>query len=234
MTRFSTHELSQPAYGGAALAAARSARRLTVAQVSRVLKLRRQHIETMEESRWYDLPSGSYGRYFIRSYAEFLGLDPQPLLVHYGEITQTSPTLAAVRPAVVTQKLDRPLTHPLRRLLLASAVAGLLLYLGLAAWHTFLPPELTLVSPAADAATASSSFTVRGLTQPGTKVTINGEAVQVSEQGDFSTLLALTPGLNTITVVAQKAYSRASTLQRQVFFTPAPVGLAPAATPTTP
>jgi cytoskeleton protein RodZ len=225
MSRFSTHVVSELEYGGASLAEARGARRLTIAQVSRTLKLPRQHIETMEESRWYDLPAGSYGRYFIRSYAQFLGLDPAPFLAHYGEVTQTTPEPHHLRPVVSTQKLDRPLTHPLRRLLLGSALTGLLLYLAFGAWHTFLPPELTLVSPAADLVSSSSALTVRGLTKPGAKVTINGELVQVSEAGYFSAPLSLTPGLNSITVVAQKAYSRPSTVARQVFFTPAPVGL---------
>lgn len=220
MARFASRELAETGSAGQVLAAARAARRLTIAEVSRALKLPPKHLEAIEANTWYELPVGNYGRYFIRAYAQFLGLDPTPLLVRYGELAQVVVPPSRPRPVVSEQKLDRPLTHPLRRFLLGLAVAGLVLYLALAAWRTFLPPTLTVVSPGADGTTQTSALTVRGLTQPGTRVTINAELIQVSDQGYFSASLALTPGLNTITVVAQKTYSRIVTVRRQVLFTP--------------
>jgi len=95
-------------------------------------------------------------------------------------------------------------------------------YLIFAASAAFLPPPLNLFSPASDASTAKPLLTVSGQTAVGSEVTINSERVEVTGAGRFSRDVPLRPGLNTITVTATKAYSRAVTVVRQVLFTPAP------------
>src|SRR5215471_1829581 len=45
-------------------------------QISRVLKIRRVHLEAVEESNFDALPGRAYTIGFVRSYAAYLGLDP--------------------------------------------------------------------------------------------------------------------------------------------------------------
>ena len=47
-----------------------------IAQVSRALKIRKDHLEALEEDRLEDLPGKTYAIGFVRSYARHLGLDP--------------------------------------------------------------------------------------------------------------------------------------------------------------
>src|SRR5476651_2755020 len=63
------------------LRAARLRRGDEIASVSRALKIRKDHLEALENDRLEDLPGKTYAIGFIRSYARHLGLDA----AHYVE-----------------------------------------------------------------------------------------------------------------------------------------------------
>ena len=60
---------------GSELRAARLRRGDEIAQVSRALKIRKDHLEALESDRLEDLPGKTYAIGFVRSYARHLGLD---------------------------------------------------------------------------------------------------------------------------------------------------------------
>src|ERR1700720_2235300 len=60
---------------GQDLRTARLRRGDDLASVSRVLKIRKDHLEALEEDRIEALPGRTYAVGFVRSYAEHLGLD---------------------------------------------------------------------------------------------------------------------------------------------------------------
>jgi len=60
---------------GQDLRAARLRRGDDLASVSRVLKIRKDHLEALEEDRLDALPARAYAIGFVRSYADYLGLD---------------------------------------------------------------------------------------------------------------------------------------------------------------
>ena len=61
---------------GQDLRAARLRRGDDLASVSRALKIRKDHLEALEEDRFDQLPGRAYAIGFVRSYADYLGLDP--------------------------------------------------------------------------------------------------------------------------------------------------------------
>jgi cytoskeleton protein RodZ len=65
---------------GEKLRAAREARNLSVAQVVKVTRIRSYYIEAMESDDFSSIPSAVQARGFLRSYAEFLGLNMKALL----------------------------------------------------------------------------------------------------------------------------------------------------------
>src|SRR5476649_140043 len=60
---------------GQDLRAARLRRGDEIAQVSRALKIRKDHLDALENDRLEDLPGKTYAIGFVRSYARHLGLD---------------------------------------------------------------------------------------------------------------------------------------------------------------
>ncbi|MGB8601338.1 MAG: RodZ domain-containing protein [Rhizomicrobium sp.] len=72
-----TGELGAPLVTvGQDLRAARLARGDDLATVSRVLKIRKEHLDALEDDRAEALPGKTYAVGFIRAYAAYLGLDP--------------------------------------------------------------------------------------------------------------------------------------------------------------
>ena len=49
-------------------------------QVSNVLKIRYDYLESIEDGRFDDLPGAIYSTGFIRTYSEYLGLDGEKLV----------------------------------------------------------------------------------------------------------------------------------------------------------
>jgi cytoskeleton protein RodZ len=69
-----------PSSPGAALAAARQARGMTVTEVALRLKFSPRKIEALEADRFDALPGPTLVRGMVRSYAKLVGLDAKPLL----------------------------------------------------------------------------------------------------------------------------------------------------------
>lgn len=91
--------------------------------------IRAAYLEALEREQFERLPGRAYTRSFLREYAEFLGLDPQPLLTAFGDLVPEHET-----PALQPVGIERP--APIRRHLVALALGGLvLLLIGLAAWR---------------------------------------------------------------------------------------------------
>ncbi len=65
---------------GAELAGARAALGLSIADVAQQLKFAARQIEAMEQDRFESLPSGTFARGMVRSYARLLKLDAESLV----------------------------------------------------------------------------------------------------------------------------------------------------------
>ena len=66
---------------GETLRRTREAQGYSLVDVANTLKIRRVYLEAIESGRLDDLPTGpAYASGFVRSYAQALGLDPEPLL----------------------------------------------------------------------------------------------------------------------------------------------------------
>ena len=65
---------------GALLRAARLRRGDNLRQVSNVLRIRYDYLESIENGRFDDLPGATYSTGFIRAYSEYLGLDGEKLV----------------------------------------------------------------------------------------------------------------------------------------------------------
>ena len=60
---------------GASLREARTRRGLSPADVQKAIRIRERYLTALEEEKWDLLPGEVYAKGFLRTYAEFLGLD---------------------------------------------------------------------------------------------------------------------------------------------------------------
>jgi cytoskeleton protein RodZ len=135
---------------GQDLRTARLRRGEDLATVSRALKIRKEHLEAVEEDRIESLPGKTYAIGFVRSYANYLGLDTTAMVERFkeeisGRHGDQSPAMALI-PDDETRHLPRGW----------RIVAGVVvLLLGYGAWHLFssgstqvaVPPPPSLNPP---------------------------------------------------------------------------------------
>jgi transcriptional regulator with XRE-family HTH domain len=68
---------------GETLKRAREERGVPLDAVASATRIARRHLDALERGDLESLPSGPFGRSYLRSYAEFLGIDPEPVLHSY-------------------------------------------------------------------------------------------------------------------------------------------------------
>jgi len=141
---------------GQDLRAARLRRGDDLATVSRALKIRKDHLEAVEEDRLENLPGRTYAIGFVRTYAGYLGLDATETVERYKqEIAgrhdeHSSPTIAAMP--------DEPRRLPQGWRFVAGIVV---LAVGYGVWHLLsagsapqaVPPAPSLAPPKVAAVT---------------------------------------------------------------------------------
>jgi cytoskeleton protein RodZ len=115
------------------LRAARLRRGDEIAQVSRALKIRKDHLEALENDRIEDLPGKTYAIGFVRSYARHLGLDAAQYVERFKRDISGRADDAAREPVPLPHD-DRRLPHGWR--IVAGGVAILLIW---GAWHLLAP-----------------------------------------------------------------------------------------------
>lgn len=125
---------------GASLREARTRRGLSAADVHTGIRIRERYLTALEEERWDMLPGEAYTKGFLRTYAEFLGLNGNLYIDEYNARIAHRDEEPLVPEALATPK-RRPRGGVLRTLVgilvLGAAVAGL------AAWRlggTSTPP----------------------------------------------------------------------------------------------
>lgn len=92
---------------GAELRAARMRRGEDLRSIALALRIRREQLEALEEGRSEDLPGRAYGIGFIRSYAEYLGLDSAHIVERYkaelDHVEQSTADLSFPKPSHETR-----------------------------------------------------------------------------------------------------------------------------------
>ena len=135
---------------GQDLRTARLRRGEDLATVSRALKIRKEHLEAVEEDRIESLPGKTYAIGFVRSYANYLGLDTIAMVERFKEEISGRHSEQALSMAPVQDEETRHLPQGWR------IVAGVVvLLLGYGAWHLFsggstqvaVPPPPSLNPP---------------------------------------------------------------------------------------
>jgi len=92
--------------------AAREERGLTLSEVGEQLRIRSVYLAAIEEENWKAIGAPVYIRGFLRTYARFLGLDPEEAVAEFNTASGTSAstsTLPSASPAQAGQRSLAPL-----------------------------------------------------------------------------------------------------------------------------
>lgn len=212
MSRFSTKPIDTSGSFGARLRLTREQHGFDLRQISFKLKIPEPYLRALEEESLTALPAGSYGRHFLRQYAQWLKLPVESLLAEY-TVRVDYLQQAVAQP---NKPVSRVATRPIKRIVLGLLAVILISYLGVEARRLFLPPPFELFNPPTNVVVNSLAITVNGRTTAAALVLLNGAKVAVTADGYFTQEVTLQPGLNTITLSARRAYSKPITVTREI------------------
>lgn len=208
---------------GNMLREARLTRELTPGDVERAIKIREKYILAIEDDNFAALPSPSYAKGFVRNYAEYLGL-PTDAVMAFFRRQMTDVSKASLLPKGVSQPLNASLLHLTPGRFVAILVGILLVifffYLGNQYFRIGKAPPLTVKSPENQQIISSSRVVVEGQSDRDATVTINGISTIVRDDGRFYEQVAVSPGVNKITVTATSRFGKVTTITREVGYQP--------------
>jgi len=187
--------------------------RMSYAEIAKATRIQAKYLEALENGEYEKLPAEVYIRGFLRSYARYLGLDDTAFLKLYDKEKNIRVNLGHEK--IVPEALRYPTMNawvitPRAVLitLLVLVLGGTFLYL-LSEFRSFVvEPRLLILEPLPGATIEGAGIVLKGKTDPGVGVTINGEPVFVGASGEFSESLVLQSGLNQITVRAENRFEK--------------------------
>lgn len=86
---------------GELLKKARQRKKLSLAEIEKRTKIRREYLVALEENRYQDLPAGAYIQGFIKNYTQALGVDSQSFLAVFRRDYREK-----IKPAFKTRQLE--------------------------------------------------------------------------------------------------------------------------------
>jgi cytoskeletal protein RodZ len=194
----------------------RSDRRITINEVSRVTKIQVKYLEYLEEGQYHRLPADVYVRGFLRSYADFLGVDENILLKFYDKEKGIKRNLEKdkkappkkIKPVNVSSFVFTP------KKIVAAAVSVLVLTGLFFLWREIgsfaSTPLLAVLSPENNSEVSGNFTVVSGVTDKDDSLFINGQPVLVGDDGKFQENLTLQSGVNVINIRAVNKYKKES------------------------
>lgn len=204
---------------GEILRKARVEKNLTLEEVEKHLRIRRKFLVALEENSWSKLPELAYIKGFLRSYSSFLGLKGDEMVAIFRRQFQDKEKTGLLPPG-----LSHPLNEPILRVspqlaVIAVIVSFIVFFFGylLFQYKAYTsPPNLTINKPQEGETVTVDKVQVAGSTDSDAVVSINNQKIAIAQNGEFSTTITLSPGINTIVVESTGKSGKKRVLTRTI------------------
>ena len=196
----------------------RQDKNLSLDKLSDLTKIQVYHLEALEAGQFEKLPPSVYRSGIFKRLAKFLDVDENEIIQMYKREIQPV-EISSYSGNVVKPKQNINFVLTQRKLAIFLGVLFLILLSAYLLYQfRFLigPPNLA-IDPKEDMVIQQESLTVKGKTDSGVDLTINGENVYVASDGGFSKEVQLTNGINVIEVKAVNNFGKSTKIFRQIF-----------------
>ncbi len=216
MTGFIPRKLNPEESLGEKLRQARNFKNLKIEEIAKKLGIRPNYLLALEEENFEGLPTGLYGRNYLKKYAEYLKLDSKEILEIWDKIMNTDDLTDPFSQKIVKRSKFIVFPKIVRNILITIAILICFLYLIFYFKKIAFPPSLKVTQPEKNLLIEENFITIIGQTEKEAEVKINGEVVLNNHDGIFSQTVNLKEGLNNIVIKAKKKYSREKIITRQI------------------
>ena len=202
------------------LVSARKEKNKSLREVAQELNINIEYLRALEKAEFHHLPEGLYGQNFLKEYADYLELNTKEMLQLY-----LSEKTNKTNKKLFVQKTTKPhyfLSIPrlFKNLIIALAVILCLIYIGYYINNIISEPEMIIYYPKEDISTSNHNINIKGKTEETAEVEINNEKILLEKGGNFNLNINLKKGINTITIISQKKYSKKNIIKRQIILEP--------------
>lgn len=198
----------------------RLSRRFRLEDLSKKTRIRLEYLESLEKNEFEKLPSATFVKGYIKTYAQVFGFDHAPLLALLRRDYKESAKGTLVPREFITPVLKPSITFSsvtMVLVVLLTIFITLIGYVGLQWYNLTKPPSLRLTAPENHSQVASK-VVVEGIASPDAIVAVNNQPVALQPDGVFSTeLFFSTEGITTITVTASDRRGKTNTQERTVY-----------------
>lgn len=202
---------------GERLKNARELRQIPLEAAAKKLKIRLEYLISMEENRFDRLPSGLYGKNYIKEYGSLLGIPLSELKKwiekNFELVNELNNPFSQ---KIVRKKEFIVFPKVIRNVFFILIFAACLFYLASYFKKIVSPPELNIYYPEKNLKISENSIEIKGQTEDEAEIKINGETVLNNKDGFFYTNINLKKGINNLVITSKKKYSREASVLRQV------------------
>lgn len=199
---------------GSLLRTAREENGVTLKDLSRATKIKPEFLECLENEDWQKLPELPVVVGFVKSIADILVINREQAVALLRR--DYPPRHQSVNPTPDIKKDIRIGPRFLLGLFGALVVLGLAGYL-VYQYKTFTsPPLLSVISPVEKELVTSSKLAVRGTTDLGATIRINGQPALVDKNGNFSAEIEVVTETTQIEIKAISRSGQESVISRTI------------------
>lgn len=216
-----------PARAGETVRRRREELRFEIRDISRELKIPAHYLEWIEEGSYDRLPAPFYVKAFFKKYAQFLKLDPAPLLEELERELAVRDTVFHHSSQSFSKTGKRRYSSPGLTLITPVGIrisVMAIFFLFMFGYFIFQldfvirSPEITVLEPPDTiSSTQMETLSLHGKTNTGVRLTLNGKDVYVDGEGNFRETIMLREGMNTITLEASTRFSKKSEKTLTIF-----------------
>ena len=179
-------------------------------------KVRIKYLEALEEGRYDVLPGNVYTQGFLVKYADYLGLDREKLLTQFKAERGDKEKVNLVPQRRIKERWFFITPRIIIVGTIVLLIAGVLGYIVYSVRNFTMPPNLLISSPSAEQILKEEKVDIIGKTDAGATLEINGQAVLLDGNGNFTQQVKLNSGLNTFEIKAINRLKKEKTIQVKI------------------
>lgn len=195
---------------GQKLQESRLAKKLDIADVARITRIRSQFIQALEADDYSQLPSTPVARGFIKNYAQFLNIDVEQILAIFRRDFVENNEGKIVPRGFETSFEEFSLWTPKTTTIMVVVCLLTLFSTYLVYQYRILvgAPTLTVLRPVDKYKTSQDTVEIVGATDPEAILSVNNQLVALDKGGTFRFRVPLTSESTTVTIVASSKYGK--------------------------
>lgn len=195
----------------------RADKRISLGEISRVTRIQIAYLESLEDGCYDKLPADVYVKGFLRSYADFMGVEEKTLVKLYEkergiknhlEKSKNPQKEKKKEPINISSFVFTPKKIAISASIIMVFLGAFYLYREIGSFAD--SPRLLVLSPQANAQVDGDSVTVEGVTDKDARLFINDQPILVNDDGKFRETITMQPGVSTINVRSINKFDKES------------------------